>query len=136
MPPDPNEDDQEPAYAVGYRKPPRHTRFQPGVSGNPRGRPKAAKNLSTLVHEALNELVVVTENGRRRKLSKRQAVIKQLVNRSAQGDLKAMQMLFSTMHDIERASDAASAEPAFDAADEKVLALLEARLLASRAETR
>ena len=128
MPPDPNEDDQEPAYAVGYRKPPRHTRFQPGVSGNPRGRPKAAKNLSTLVHEALNELVVVTENGRRCKLSKRQAG-------SAQGDLKAMQMLFSTMQDIERASDAASAEPAFDAADKKVIALLEARL-ASRAETR
>ena len=85
----PRDRDQEPDYEVGYSKPPRHTRFKPGVSGNPRGRPKDAKNLSTLVHEALNEPVVVAENGRRRKVSKRQAIITQLVNRSAQADLKA-----------------------------------------------
>src|SRR5271166_2271372 len=80
----PRDPDQEP-YNVGYGRPPYHTRFKPGCSGNPRGRPKDAKNLSTLIHEALNEPVVVNENGRRRKLSKRQAVIKQLINRSAQG---------------------------------------------------
>ena len=41
----PRDHDQEPDYEVGYGKPPHHTRFKPGVSGNPRGRPKDAKNL-------------------------------------------------------------------------------------------
>jgi hypothetical protein len=124
----PRDRNHEPDYQVGYRKPPRHTRFKQGVSGNPRGRPKGAKNLSTLVHEALDEQVVVAENGRRRKVSKRQAVIKQLVNRSAQGDLKAMQMLLGTMQDIERRGEAEPAEATFDAADEKVIEQLRARL--------
>ena len=42
-------------YAVGYGKPPKHTRFKKGRSGNPRGRPRGAKNLSTLLFGALNE---------------------------------------------------------------------------------
>ena len=124
----PRDHDQEPDYAVGYRRPPRHTRFRPGCSGNPRGRPKDSKNLSTLLHEALNEQVVVADNGRRRKITKRQAVIKQLVNRSAQGDLKAMQMLLGTMQNIEHRDEAEPAEATFDAADEKVIEQLKVRL--------
>ncbi len=124
----PRNRDQEPDYEVGYGMPPHHTRFKPGVSGNPRGRPKAAKNLSTLVHEALNETVVVAENGRRRKISKRQAIITQLVNRSAQADLKATQILLGIMQDIERRSEAEPAEATFDAADEKVIEQLKVRL--------
>jgi Family of unknown function (DUF5681) len=124
----PGDHDQAPDYQVGYGKPPRHTRFRPGVSGNPRGRPKDAKNLSTLVHEALNEQVVVTENGRRRKVSKRRAIITQLVNRSAQADLKATQILFGIMQDIERRGEARADDPTFDSADEKVLEQLKARL--------
>lgn len=85
------------------------------------------ENLSTLVHDALNEQVVVAENGRRRKVSKRQAVIKQLINRSAQGDLKAMQMLLAIMQDIEHRNEAGAAEPTFDAADEMILEQLRAR---------
>jgi hypothetical protein len=69
MPPD-NERD----YEVGYGKPPRHTRFKPGRSGNPRGRPSGSKNLSTLLNEALNEPVIVAENGGQRKISKRRAI--------------------------------------------------------------
>jgi hypothetical protein len=121
-------DDEGPDYEVGYGKPPRHTQFKPGCSGNPRGRPKDSKNLSTLLHEALNEPVVVTENGRRRKVSKRQAVIKQLVNRSAQGDLKAMQMLFGTIQEIEHRGEGEPAETTFDSTDEKVIEQLKARL--------
>jgi len=58
MPPDNNRDDE-----VGYGKPPRRTRFTKGQSGNPRGRLPGAKNLKTLLSEALNEFVIVTENG-------------------------------------------------------------------------
>ena len=44
-------------YEVGYGKPPRHSRFVKGQSGNPRGRPAGAKNFTTLLEEALNEPV-------------------------------------------------------------------------------
>jgi hypothetical protein len=129
MPPD---HDEEPSYEVGYGKPPRHTRFRPGQSGNPRGRPKDAKNLSTLVHEALSEPVVVTENGRRRKVTKRRAIITQLVNRSAQADLKATQILLGSVQEIERRSEAEPAVTTFDATDEKVLEQLTARLSSTK----
>jgi hypothetical protein len=72
MPPEKTED-----YEVGYGKPPRHTRFAKGQSGNPRGRPCGAKNFTTLLEEALDEPVTVTENGGRRKVSKRQAIVTQ-----------------------------------------------------------
>lgn len=124
----PHDHSGEPAYEIGYGKPPRFTRFKPGVSGNPRGRPKHAKNLSTLVHEALNEQIVVAENGGRRRISKRQAITKQLVNRSAQGDLKVLQMLLGIIQDIEQRSAAAAVEPTFDAPDEKVIEQLKSRL--------
>ena len=105
MPPDTPRD-----YEVGYGKPPRHTRFKKGQSGNPRGRPPAAKNLKTLLNEALNQLLIVTENGGRRKVSKRQAIIAQLVNRSATADLRAMKILLDIMREIEPQNEPASPE--------------------------
>ena len=50
-------------YAVGYGKPPVHTRFQKGKSGNPKGRPRGMKNMSTLLSTALSATIVVA-NGR------------------------------------------------------------------------
>src|SRR4029077_1391085 len=82
--------DDEGDHEVGYGKPPRHRQFVKGQSGNPRGRPPGAKNLKTLLNKALNELVIVTENGGRRKVSKREAIVTQLVNRSAKADYKAI----------------------------------------------
>jgi hypothetical protein len=63
---------------VGYGKPPCQTRFKKGHSGNPKGRTAGVKNLSTLLSEALNERVVVTQNGRRRKMTKCKAIVTQL----------------------------------------------------------
>jgi hypothetical protein len=60
---------------VGYGKPPRNAGLRKGQSGNPRGRLPGAKNLATL----LNEAAPITDNGRRRKITKREAVINQLV---------------------------------------------------------
>jgi hypothetical protein len=123
MPPEDQRD-----YEVGYGKPPRHTRFKKGQSGNPRGRPKGSKNLPTLLTEALNEPVVVAENGRRRKITMRQAIIKQLVKRSATADLRAMKILLDMVRDLERQAESASPETAeFSEADEKVLEQLRSR---------
>src|SRR5215813_14255407 len=97
--------DNEPDYEVGYGKPPHHTRFKRGQSGNPRGRPRGSKNLSTLLSEALNEPVIVAENGTRRKITKRQAIIKQLVNQSAKADWRATKILLDIIQDIEHRTE-------------------------------
>lgn len=120
--------DRRDDYAVGYGRPPRHTRFGKGHSGNPRGRPPGAKNLKVLLSEALDQSVTVTENGRRRKVTKREAIITQLVNRSATADLRALKILFDMMRDLEAQTEPAPGEtPAFSEADEKVLEQLRAR---------
>jgi len=88
-------------YEVGYGKPPRNTQFKKGQSGNPRGRPSGSKNLATLVSVALNEPVIVVENGGRRKINKREAIIKQLVNRSTKADWRAIKILLDIVREIE-----------------------------------
>jgi hypothetical protein len=97
-------------YEVGYGKPPVHTRFRRGKSGNTWGRPSASKNLSTLLNEALNEPVLVVENGRRRKISKRQAIIAQLVNQSAKADLRAIKILLDIQQQMEARAAAGSGQ--------------------------
>ena len=82
-------------YRVGYRHPPLATRFRPGTSGNPRGRPKGARNLATVLASTLAERVVVAENGRRKRITKREAVVKQLVNRAASGEARPMSLLLA-----------------------------------------
>jgi len=92
-------------YEVGRGKPPVHTRFKKGQSGNPRGpRPK---NLPALLLDALNEKVVVTIDGERREITKREAIVTQLVNKSTAADLRATKMLIDMMKDAEKKTGAA-----------------------------
>ena len=115
-------------YEVGYGKPPRETRFVKGRSGNPRGRPRGAKSFNTLLSDKLNEPVTVAENGGRRKISKREAIVTQLVNRSAAADFRAIKILLDIVRDIERQTEPISSETAeFSEADERVLKQLRAR---------
>jgi hypothetical protein len=82
---------------VGNCRPPRAARFRPGQSGNPRGRPRDARGLGALVQKALDEKVEAKENGRRRRITKLEAVVTQLVNRAANGDQRATQFVFSLL---------------------------------------
>ena len=129
MPRDPARD-----YDVGYGKPPLHSRFKKGFSGNPRGRPSGSKNISTLVQEALDEPVIVTEEGGRRKITKRQAMVTQLVNRSAKADLRALKILLDMLRDIEGQTEPAASGAEFTEADEKVIEQLGERLSTPQAE--
>ena len=120
--------DGEGEYRVGYGKPPLHTRFKQGQSGNPKGRPRGAKNLASLLNEALNELVLVAEDGGRKRISKRKAAFKQLVNEAAKGNWRALKLLVDILQDVERRTEPQTEESSFSLADEKVLAQLAARL--------
>jgi hypothetical protein len=79
---------------VGYCKPPAHTKFVKGQSGNPRGRPKGSQNLATLLAKAGRQRIRVTENGRTRHITKFEALMLQLINKAVSGDLKAIGELF------------------------------------------
>ena len=121
-------------YEVGYGKPPRNTQFKKGQSGNPRGRPSGSKNLATLVSVALNEPVIVVENGGRRKITKREAIIKQLVNRSTKADWRAIKIVLDIVREIESRVEPETAESSFSAADEKVIEQIKARWHAKKGD--
>ena len=80
-------------YKVGFGMPPKETRFKPGQSGNPHGRPKGTLNLATAVRKASRERITVIVNGKPRQVSKLEAAITQMVNRAVKGDPRATQQL-------------------------------------------
>lgn len=80
-------------FDVGYKKPPKPTRFKRGKSGNPKGRPKGSRNLLVLIDDELDKQVVLQENGRSLKLTKREVVVKRLVNQALNGEGKAISTL-------------------------------------------
>ncbi len=90
--------------------PPPEFRFQKGVSGNTKGRPKGSKNLKTLVLAAAEDQVAATINGKSRKISKIQATVMQLATKAANGDQKAMSKFLELVDDME--SRASSTRPA------------------------
>lgn len=105
----PSNPEQSGSTKVGYGRPPERTRFKPGHSGNPRGRPKGILNMASVLRRTLRERVVIKENGRRRTVTKLQAAVTQVTNKAASGDLKAMQLLANLVRSAEDA--AATSEP-------------------------
>ena len=85
--------------------------------------------MATLLAKALNERVAVTENGRRRTVTKREAIVAQPVNRSAAADLKAIAMLIGMLQQMDGSNAARNPEPdGFAEPDEQVLQNLRERL--------
>ena len=74
---------------VGYGRPPQHTRFKPGQSGNRHGRSKGTRNLKTDLAEELGERIAINEGGRRRAVSKQRGMLKQLMAKALKGDVRA-----------------------------------------------
>ena len=84
-------------YNVGYCKPPVGRQFKRGKSGNPAGRPKGSKNYMTLLIAAANEKITVTINGRVQRISKFDAICKQIMNNALKGDARALRQVFDLM---------------------------------------
>jgi hypothetical protein len=119
---DQNNLENQKAARVGYGNPPTHSRFQRGKSGNPKGRPKGTLNMSTVLERTLREKVVIAENGKQRRVTKLQAAVKQLIDKSASGELRAIQLLTALVRAAEeRGIQQPVPDAAFDESDEKVV---------------
>jgi hypothetical protein len=95
---DKNREATDPAsYEVGYRRPPRHSRFKPGQSGNPKGRPKGSKSLKTLLEGALSSSVTITENGILKKVALQELLFKAMIGKAVKGDTRSTALLVKLM---------------------------------------
>jgi hypothetical protein len=84
---------QKSDYEIGYGKPPKHTQYAKGQSGNRNGRPKGSFNLVARFMKIINERIKVTKNGRPCSMAKFDATITQMVNKAASGDMRATREL-------------------------------------------
>jgi hypothetical protein len=93
-------------YEVGYGKPPKSGQFKKGASGNPSGRPKKALDVGSQVARELNSKLTINENGKRKVITKLEALAKQLVNKGISGNSPAARIVL-TLHQqaLEKAPD-------------------------------
>ena len=99
-----------PGYEVGYARPPRDTRFKPGQSGNPRGRPKGARNKRPGLHEErlkdiiLDEAyrgVTVRDGDRTVRISVAQAIVRAMAVKAAKGEHRAQRLFAQLLASVE-----------------------------------
>lgn len=129
--PVPQPTDEEPElkqsqdYEVGYGRPPAHTRFKPGRSGNPRGRPKGARGLNTLARELLTARVPVRTASGEKKMHRIEAVLHKTFELALKGNPRALSQVLSLY--ASAVPETAVAEPASPAEELSLtdLAILE-----------
>jgi hypothetical protein len=80
-------------YAVGFCRPPVHSRFKPGQSGNPSGRVKGSKNLKTLFHQILNEQIPLRDGAQSKTVTKAEALMRRLIIGGLNGDSRSLTTL-------------------------------------------
>lgn len=100
----------EQSYEVGYGKPPKHSQFQPGQSGNPNGRPRGSKSPFTLLREELQQKVTLREGDKVTTVTKLEAIMKRVVNDTLGGKVSPTKLLFPLLHVFE-AQFATESEP-------------------------
>ena len=86
-----SENDDE--YEIGYRKPPKHSRFKKGESGNPRGKSRGTKNSATLLKQSLLASVLVKQNGHETKTTKLRVIVTRLIHQAMKGHYPSIRLL-------------------------------------------
>lgn len=129
---------EPPRYTVGYGKPPLHSRFKKGRSGNPQGGRRDARLLAIVPQEALDRPVarpglrVGAPRGAGRRTTRREAIVADLVEKSAAGDLPATKLLLDLVLKTKLAANPAPLPGAEDEEDPREFLLRElARLSAA-----
>lgn len=118
-------------YEVGYGKPPRHSRFKRGQSGNPKGRPKGVRNFKTDLRATLDAPVKLTREGKPRKVSTQEAMLLRLREKALRGDGRSLDRLILLAQAYNDDELAASVD--LSAEDAKVLRIYRRRVLSGTA---
>jgi hypothetical protein len=81
--------------AVGYGKPPKHTRFKRGQSGNPKGRKRrmAHEEAENPLRMYMLEQMTVMMKGKRVKMPVVDVIIKSMIQKAATGDYRSQKLL-------------------------------------------
>lgn len=108
-------------------KPPIQTRFKPGQSGNPSGRPKGRVSYQSLVDRELRKFVVITENGRSRRMTKKEVIIRRLAHEGIKGEYRAIELLLK-LAGPERSNEADGASEDFTMPSKDALKIIAKRL--------
>lgn len=111
----------DPDDKVGYGRPPKHSRFQPGQSGNSRGRPRGTNNLATDLREELAERIPIREGERSLKVSKQRALLKAMMAKALKGDARAAAILLGLMTKVLEPEGSAQDADGLDANDAAIL---------------
>ena len=122
-------------YEVGYGRPPRHTQFPKGQSGNPRGRPTGVRNKGSVVREVIERRVTIRENGIQRTVTVFEALVEKLVSKALQGSVNDQIKLIQVIekHAPEQFEDIELVRPDLSALSDEDLAVL--RTLAAEGKT-
>jgi Family of unknown function (DUF5681) len=81
-------------YCVGHGRPPVEHQFKPGQSGNPSGRPKDVRNLSSDLRDELAEQVSIKDGDSSVEVTRQRAIVKVLVKAALKGDQRAASLIF------------------------------------------
>jgi hypothetical protein len=120
---------QGPGYEVGYGKPPADTRFKPGRSGNPKGRPRGAKNkkpalneerLKDIILEEAYRNITVSDGHRNVSVPMAQAVVRSMAVNAAKGQHRAQRLFAEMLSSTERQNKALADEWLNTALDYKI----------------
>lgn len=95
-------------YEVGYGKPPKHTQFKKGESGNSKGRPRGAGALDKYHLQEAQSRVTVTLDGRAQRMSKGEVVVRQQWDRAVKGDMKAYDRVTERLDRIQEKQEGAA----------------------------
>jgi hypothetical protein len=117
---------------VGYGRPPVASRFKPGQSGNPKGRPKGTLNLKTDLRNELSEKIQIREGQRSLKVSKQRAMLKALVAEALKGDARAANVVLTLVGKLFEPVAAAEEIPALTTDDQAILERFLARRIAGQ----
>ncbi len=115
-------------YEIGYKKPPKQAQFQPGQSGNPKGRPKGSKNLATDLQEELGQKVVITEANKKQTVTKQRAMLKTMFAKALKGDARSATVLINLILGLHQVNDDQANDTALSADDAAILAAYEDKL--------
>jgi hypothetical protein len=92
-------------HEVGYARPPVHTRFKKGQSGNPKGRPRGSRSVATILHKILGEKVSVREGDKVWLISNMEAVVRRLTMKAIKGEQNAIKTVLALAKETDQLED-------------------------------